>query len=252
MTVEIVLLKKPELHRPKLICGLPGSGFVAKLALDHLVKELNAELFCLAYSHSFPPQVYVRPDGAVELIKHELYYWKSPDSSSDLILYSGDAQPVTPEAEYEMASKILDVAISLGADMIYTLAAYITGQFVESPKVYGTVTDRELLEELQRHGVKPMLEGSITGMNGLLVGLAKVKGIKGMTLLGETSGYMIDAKASQAVLQVLTKMLGITVNMQTLEERAKQDEALIKQLEEMKRRAYEKPRPPEKELGYIS
>ena len=38
-----------------------------------------------------------------------------------------------------------------------------------------------------------MDDGAITGMNGLIVGLAKLKGIRGTCLLGETSGYVVDA-----------------------------------------------------------
>ena len=39
--------------------------------------------------------------------------------------------------------------------------------------------------------------GSITGMNGLIIGIAKLRGMQGACLLGETSGYVVDAKASK-------------------------------------------------------
>ena len=59
MKTEIRILKRPTLKDPKLVGGLPGSGYVAKLVVDHLVKETNAELFAEIYSYSFPPQVYL-------------------------------------------------------------------------------------------------------------------------------------------------------------------------------------------------
>ena len=43
-SVNIHLLKKPELKNPVLVCGLPGSGFVGKLAVEHLIKELGAKI----------------------------------------------------------------------------------------------------------------------------------------------------------------------------------------------------------------
>ena len=33
----------PKLESPILICGFPGSGYVGKMAVDHLIQELHAE-----------------------------------------------------------------------------------------------------------------------------------------------------------------------------------------------------------------
>jgi uncharacterized protein (TIGR00162 family) len=253
--VNINLLKEPELKNPVLVCGLPGSGFVGKLALEHLTTELNAELFALIYSYNFPPQVLIRPDGTVDIMKNELYYWNSKDTSNDLILYTGDSQPVTPGADYEVADRVLEVAEKLGAKKVFTLAAYITGGFVKEPKVYGTATDLPIIDDLKNHGVIIMKEGSITGMNGLLVGLAKVRGMQGVSLLGETSGYIVDANASKAVLNVFTKMMNLKIDMTRLTERAKSTEAIVKTLDQLRggQEAAPETRPgKDRNLGYIS
>src|SRR3972149_3545786 len=71
----------------------------------------------------------------------------------------------------------------------------------------------------RRIGSTLMTEGTITGMNGVLVGIAKVKGLRGICLLGETSGYIVDPKASQAVLEALSRLLGIKVDLSILEDR---------------------------------
>jgi len=41
ITVEIS--ETLELKNPKLICGLPGSGFVGKIAVDYLVEILDLD-----------------------------------------------------------------------------------------------------------------------------------------------------------------------------------------------------------------
>jgi uncharacterized protein (TIGR00162 family) len=195
----------------------------------------------------------IRADGSSELLKHEIHSWKNPEGGPDLILYTGDAQPVTPEAEYELADKAVEICRELGAQTLYTLAAYITGRFVEAPRVFGTATDRETAGSLVGNGITLMTEGTITGMNGVLVGIAKVKGLRGICLLGETSGYIVDPKASQAVLEALSRLLGIKVDLSMLEDRAKQTEAFLKNLEEMRRTpgGPAPPRPPTSP-GYIS
>jgi hypothetical protein len=246
--------KMPKLEQPYLVCGLPGSGYVGKLAVEHIIQELGAKLFADIYSYSFPPQVVIRSDGTADLMKNSMYYWKG-NGKPDMLLLTGDAQPSTPEAEYMLVDQILDLAARFNTSTVFTLAAYITGAFVDKPKVYATATDGEFIKEFQSHGMLPMDGGSITGMNGLIIGIAKLKGMRGMCLLGETSGYVVDAKASQAVLQSLLDMIEMKIDMKNLEKRAMDTELLIRTIEQQmqKRGLQEQPtKQPSKDVGYIS
>lgn len=247
MTIQIKVWDRPQLKDPLLICGLPGSGYVAKIALDFLVTELKSTPLATIYSSSFPPQVLIRADGSAELSKHEISYVRG--QNGDLLLYTGDAQPINPQAEYELSNKVLELAAELGVKKVFTLAAYITGQFVKTPRVFGTATSQDLLRLLVQNGVNVMSEGSITGMNGLIIGLAALKGMEGACLLGETSGYVMDPKASYAVLSLLKKLINLDIDLTLLEERAKQGEVLRSILESMRKSGE---RQPEKDIGYIS
>ncbi len=251
----------PKFNKPYMICGLPGSGYVGKLAVDHLVQELHAVHLIDIYSYSFPPQVAIRQNGCLELMKNSIYYWQGNTNgkSTDILFLTGDAQPVTPEGEYILAEELMNIAERLDVSMVFTLAAYITGVFVDKPKVYVTATDEHLLQELKSKGLATMDNGSITGMNGLILGIAKIKGIKGICLLGETSGYVVDAKASQAVLKSLLDYVNLRVDMSSLEKRARDTEVIIKALEQQMSRGaggllqeQQMEQGRDKELGYIS
>ena len=246
--------KMPVLKEPYLVCGLPGSGYVGKLAVEHLIQELGAKPLADIYSYSFPPQIVIRNDGIAELMKNSMYYWN--DGKPDMLMLTGDAQPSTPESEYTLVDEVLDIAAKFSTKTVFTLAAYITGVFVDKPKVYATATDGPFLKEFQSQGMLTMDGGSITGMNGLIVGIAKLKGMRGMCLLGETSGYVVDAKASQAVLQSLLGMIDVKVDMKNLEKRAKDTETLIHTIEQqMQKRGVPEQLPgkqPSKDVGYIS
>ena len=252
ITVEIIDM--PKLKNPSLICGLPGSGYVGKLAVDHMIDELKGIPFANIFSSSFPPQVLIQPDGTADLMKNTLYYCKN--KSQDLVLLSGDAQPVTPESEYEMADEITKICEKLGVKTIYTLAAYITGTFSKTPKVHGSSTSPQIIKEFSKHGIFSMTGGSITGMNGLIIGVGKRRGITGVCLLGETSGYVVDAKASKAVLETLGKMLDLKLDLTSISKKAQDTEQLIKTIEEQmgQRQSPESlPMPQQdKKLGYIS
>jgi len=247
MTIRIKVWEKPLLRDPVLVCGLPGSGYVAKIALDFLVSELKSSPLATIYSYSFPPQVLIRSDGSAELSKHEISYVKG--QSQDLLLYTGDAQPVNPQAEYELSDRVLEFAAEFNVRRVFTLAAYITGQFVKTPRVFGTATSQELFRLLIQNGANAMSEGTITGMNGLIIGLAALRGMEGACLLGETSGYVMDPKASYAVLSLLKKLINLDVDLTPLEERARQGEVLRSILESMKKSTETQL---ERDLGYIS
>jgi uncharacterized protein len=218
---------------PTLICGFPGSGYVGKLAIDHLIHELNASHLVDIYSNTFPPQIIIKPDGTVNLIKNVMFYHESPTSPSlNMMFLTGDSQPSNPDAEYLLAETILEIASKFSVLHVYALAAYITGVFVQKPRVFCSASDMESLRSINTPDIAVMDGGAITGMNGLIIGLAKLKGMRGTCLLGETSGYVVDAKASRSILEVLTTRLGIEISMDALDARAKDTEMLIKTIEQ--------------------
>jgi uncharacterized protein (TIGR00162 family) len=243
--MRIISHKIPALNKPILISGLPGVGYVAKLSVDYLREQLNVELFEEIYSPSFPPFVLIRKDGTVELLRNELYYWKNKSSSqNDLVIFTGNAQASSPEGQFEVVDEVLRVAEKLGVSKIFSLAAYVSQERVDVPRVFGAVTESRYTEGLRRFGVLQMGEGSISGTNGLLFGHSKTRGIQGICLLGETIAYtvpierqVVDAKAAKAVLEVLTRMLNIEVNMSPLEEQAKLTEEFVRRVDEITQNA---------------
>lgn len=222
----------PELKSPYLICGFPGSGYVGKMAVDHLIEELHAKHLADIYSTSFPPQVLIRSDGTADLMKNTMFYSKSSSSGISLLLLTGDSQPANPDSEYLLAEEIMDIAAKFNTSHVFTLAAYITGVFVEKPRIFGTATDTDTIRSFGERNISTMDGGSITGMNGLIIGTAKLRGIRGTCLLGETSGYVVDAKASKSILETLLPIVGINIDMKNLEKRAKDTEMLIQTIEQ--------------------
>ena len=245
--IRVHIERMPCLRNPVMVCGLPDSGNVAELVMDQLVKQLKAEKFAELYCNSLPPRVLIREDGTLDLMRHTMYYWTKEDGGRDIILYTGDAQPVSPEAAYGLADKALEIGKSLGVDTVITVGAYITGEFVSEPRVFGTGNDKELLGEFEAAGVSPINEGSVTWMNGLLVGLSKLRDLKAVFLSGETSGYVVDARAARAVLMLLSERLNLKIDLGELEKKAKENEPLVKSMVEMQARA----RAEKGETGYI-
>lgn len=231
-------IKDVSLKDPILVEGLPGVGHVGKLVAEHMVAELKAEKIMEIYSPHFPPQVMVQDDGTIKQVRNELYAYKGKENEPDLLLLIGDYQSATNEGHYELTGVFLDIAQGFGVKRIYALGGYGTGQFVDKPMVLGAANSLPLVEEMKQHDVvfqENEPGGGIIGVSGLLLGLGGLRGLEAVCLMGVTSGYLVDPKAAQEVLRVLSHALKIDMDMQALEERAKEMEKIVGKLQEMEK-----------------
>lgn len=250
--VEVRWIEQPQLKDPILIEGLPGVGNVGKLAADHLIQELKAKKFAELHSRYFPPQVLVLPDGTVRLVNNEMYYWKAKGKDqNDLVILIGDYQGLTADGQYVLADTVLEIAEKLGCKQVYTLGGYGTGKIQEKPRVLGACTSEKLVTQMKKHGVvfrKNEPGGGIVGASGLLLGLGLLRDIPGVCLMGETSGYLVDPKSAQSVLEILGNILGVKLDFTELQTRAEQMDKLAQQLRDLERAA---DKPNEEDLRYI-
>lgn len=250
--VELRIHSEPKVKKPLFVEGLPGVGNVGKLAVEHLIDELKATKFAELWSKEFPPQVFVQPDGTVKLVNNELYWWRAKKAGQrDLILLTGDYQGLTSQGQYEIVDRVLALLEKYGVKEMFTLGGYGLGRMVQKPLVLGAATDKALVKGMKKHGVvfrQDEPSGGIVGASGLFLGLGARRGMSGACLMGETSGYLVDPKSAQAVLEVLTKILRVTIQFDRLETKARDMDRITQQLKEMERKTGE--RQPE-ELRYI-
>src|SRR5580658_6210551 len=138
--VVIRPIENVELKDPVLVEGLPGVGNVGKLAADYLKDKVGARPLATIFSKFFPPQVYVSEDGVIRLVSNGLYYRKGKSKGErDLLILGGDYQGISPEGQYELTHRVLEVAARFGAKEVYTLAGFAQGHVVESPRGLGAL-----------------------------------------------------------------------------------------------------------------
>lgn len=241
---------KLRLKGPILIEGLPGIGLVGKLAADHLIRSMEAKRVADIYSPHFPHQVVMQKNGIMRMLKNKLYQF--PGKRGDILVLVGDVQAITSEAQYEVCGAILDWFAKKGGKEIYTLGGYGTGRAPLNRRVFGSATHKEMVPLLQKHGIIfGESRGSIIGVAGLLIGLGKLRGMRGVCLMGETHGAYVDAKSAQALLEALSKVLEIKIDVSKIEERARKGEQFMRKMEREVQKAQEGALPPRHELSYI-
>jgi uncharacterized protein (TIGR00162 family) len=241
MAFTIEITEKPELNDPVLIEGLPGIGFVANIATLHLINELKAKRFATIVSASFQDFAVTTETGGAYTPVNELYYVKRGDGGRDLIVWHGNTQALTTAGQYELCGKVLDIAEELGCSSVISIGGFKKDEVPSAPVMYSAATDQETIKEALDLGTKVMV-GHIFGVAGILIGMCRLRKLKGVALLVETLGMHPDAKAARYALAALGKYLGLSVDVSRIDastERIKKTlEAfgLIKSLTEEKKK----------------
>ncbi|OGX15080.1 MAG: hypothetical protein A2166_06600 [Omnitrophica WOR_2 bacterium RBG_13_41_10] len=233
----IIVTKKPKLKDPCLICAWPGMGEVAFKAASYLANTLKAVEFA-----SILPQDYFYLTGSLvkngildipKLPSGKFYYWKNGAGKNDLIIFISDAQPDLTKAE-DYCNKIISLAKSFKVKSVISFAAMPQAiDHTQQPGVWFVATSPKVSNNLKKFNLSVLLEGQISGMNGLFLGVAKEKGLEGFCLLGEIPLYTIqidNPKASYAVLEALSKILGIRIGFTGLVNQAQTMEGEINKL----------------------
>ncbi len=233
----IKMKKRPNLKNPILLAAWPGMGDVALKALIYLKDKLSAVEFAeiLPERYFYPSGVWIddslisppqKPSG-------KFYYYQNKSGANDIVIFTSDSQPFIDKG-YEYAKEIINFVDGLKINFVYTFAAMpVPIEHTQTPEVRVAATKKEIIDAFAKLNAKPMPGGQISGLNGLILGVAKEKGIEGACILGEIPLYTIQIEnplASMAVLSVLTKYLKIDIDLSELR---KYSEEINRELENL-------------------
>ncbi|MBN1527316.1 MAG: PAC2 family protein [Candidatus Omnitrophica bacterium] len=215
------IYKKMDFSKPAMVAGWPGMGNVALGTVDYLKRKLGAVKFAqVMVDESFSLDSVVVEDGMAKLPappEYVFYYAKD----ANLIIFEGQAQ-LPGQGGMSLLNKVLDLALESKVTRIYTAAAFPSPvSHKDRAEVYGVANKRPLKDALLKSGVKIMEDGQVFGLNGLLLGFAEKRGIEAMCLLATMPHYAIslpNPKASAAIIEVLSKLLGFKIDLKEIEE----------------------------------
>jgi len=199
-------ISNPVLENPIFVQGLPGFGNVGKIAAYLLIKFCSAKPFAELYSPSFPDYLSVDSKGICRLPRYDFY--AAPMEKNDFVIMTGDTQPSFDDvvAHYDLCSEILDFVGKYNCDFIITMGGVPMSE--DKAQVYVAATSSRLATEFMEKGAVIYSKGRIMGATGLMLGLAKERGLEGLCLLGTTSGFSADRGAGFSVFKFLMKALG--------------------------------------------
>ncbi|MFC1968918.1 PAC2 family protein [Chloroflexota bacterium] len=227
---------RPRLRAPNMLAAWPGISNVSTIIAQYLQAQLEfKELGEIVASNFFDPIGVLAKDSLVEapqFPQNKFYYLKNKGGENDLILFTGDDQP--PTKSYELANCVVDVALKYHVTRIYTCAAALTRiHHTEQPRVWGVATRPDMVPELEKNELRQKGNLHISGLNGILMGVAKERDMEGICLLGEVPMYvtrMPNPIAALAITRVLVTMLDINVDLTELTRQAIETGEKLKQI----------------------
>lgn len=236
---------KAVLNKPVLVVGLPGIGNVGKIAVDFLKEELKAKRLVSFWSDELPHTVFVNEKNLIELPRIELFHAKL--SQQDVLFVVGDAQPVHEMACYNFCDELIKTVKEFGCNRIITLGGIALQHVPKKPQLYCIGADKKAVTDFVK-GTQIKTElygivGPIIGVTGVLAGLAARRGLNAVILLAETFGHpmYLGIAGAREIVQVLTKKLKVSVDINALSKEIKQleEETLLrrKNLQDMQQGA---------------
>jgi proteasome assembly chaperone (PAC2) family protein len=224
-----------------LVASWPGIGNIGIIAVDTLRGILGAEELgeIEPWEFFYPKRVLIRKGVLESLEFPSSRFYFGQTCGRDIVFFIGEEQPTEGgrlyaegKKAYHMANLVLDVAERFQCRRIYTSGAAVALiHHTAKPRVWAVPNSESLIPEIEGYDNTVLMSdiegrgghGNITGLSGLLLGVAKTRGFEGICLMGEIPVYLQGLplsypKASKSVLEVLSHGLGVQASLNTLDE----------------------------------
>lgn len=246
-----------KLNKPWMVAVWPGMGHVAISAGYYLMAKLGMHMVAEFQAEEVFDVEHVEVKRGLirmgKLPRSRFFAWIDPKGRHDLVVFIGEAQP--PRGKVAFCSRLIDFAKDLGVERVYTFASMATQMHPShESRVFAAATDPQTLDPLKQLELTVLDDGHISGLNGVLLGVAAEAGLPGTCLLGEMPHIFAQLpfpKAALAVLEVFATIAAIQIDLSELAEQAVDVEEKLGQLLSQVEHAMETPQMPNEEEGGI-
>jgi len=202
---------KSILSRPNVLVGVPEVGLVGTISTSYLIQQLGLPEIAYVDSDLVPPVIVVHDS----IPKHPVRIY----GKEQLAIVIAES-PLTPRLSYELAAELTKWAKAIEARMIIGLTGLPSRNREMSaekkPNIFAVTNDNRLNPGLKEAGTQAFEEGLLVGPYAVLLASCMTSGLTSLTLLAESLQQFPDPGAAAAVIEVLGKLLGISVNLKPL------------------------------------
>ena len=194
-------ISQPQTHGNLLIVAMPGVGDVGKLAIDAVNTELDAEPIARILHPTLPPLARLDENGL--LVPPHILLSRVEIDGKEVFTLTGDAQPMTPEGQHELAVTVLE--LFEGGEVLVLAGMSAEAQRKE---VFSITSSSSYRIELESMGVdvrRDEPKAGVIGMAALITAIGPIKNVKTSCTIATTVGNSADPVAAQLLLETIRK-----------------------------------------------
>ena len=221
-----IIEKKPIPSGATMIIGLPDVGLVGLIATSYLITELDLEEIAYMDSDLLPPVVVLHkglPHAPLRIY-----------GNKNMIAVISELAVPAP-AIYTVTREIVDWAQAKKVKRILSMGGIPAEnrQSIKEPEVFAAASSQELLDTLNKSGLKTLNEGYIVGAQALSMRYSVSKKMQSIAILAQAFYNYPDPQAAAMALKELSKISDIKVDVSKLLEKG--EEIRLKARDMMKR-----------------
>lgn len=219
MSIEFTFCGEvPE--NPVVVEAFPSKGYVSSIAAFYLIKEAGFKQIGSIRASELENFVVVHEG---EIMRPIRIYAKD-----DIVLVFSEII-IFPSLISEFSREFTRWMGEINARKVITLASILGVEVEEGHKILGVATSGELKEEIRKLGIEELKEGILTGLSSNLSLHCGEESIPSISLLVQTQ-YVPDAIAASNLLEILSNLLNLDVNVEKLRETGKQFEERFEEM----------------------
>jgi len=239
--LEIEIVKIGSLPKNGIvIVGLPDIGLVGAISSSFLIKTFSMEEVAFLDSPKFPPILVfhdTKPKAPVRL-----------HADGDKVVLISEV-PILPNQFTPLAKKITSLVEEIEAKNLIMIGGIPAPNRIDikKPKVYGAAILEKDKEKLKEVGIELFKNGFIAGVYASILKECMKKKLPAIILLAESYANYPDPGAAAAALEALSKLLGVSINVDPL---LQQEEEIRLKLRELMQRTVNSLKASSKEYEY--
>ena len=175
---------------------------------------------------------------ASALPRSRLFRWRNPGPGHDIMVFLGEAQPAS--GKFALCQRLVKEGRRHGAARVFTFSAIATAMEPAAiSRAFAVASDPATLAALRRRDIPVLSQGSIGGLNGVVLAAAAEAGLPAVGLLGEMpllAPQLPFPNASVAVLRLFRDLAGFDLDLGELEDYGRQiQQQLVSVYEQIRR-----------------
>jgi len=232
--VEITMYKYKEMNLKgaTVINGFPTAGLVSTITANYLIAALNLDQIAVLDSPEFPPVSMIYD--AKPKFPARIY----GDEKAKIAVFLSEFTP-TPYLVRPLANKIFSFIDENKCSRI--IAPEVMPAEGENPEVFGVGSTDNARATMKKLGIKPILLGIITGISGILLNEGRRLNFDVIALVAQARPDMPDARAAARLIEAISKIVQISIDIGPLFREAEKIENRIRELREQSKAATRAP-----------